>query len=99
MGKVFTMYNEDRIDFIPTYKFDKNSEEYDSSPKMRSPAWTDRILYFLDNGIKNDVLSVLPLSRQNLSEEPKLLLTNEYMSVDSRASDHRPVVCRLVMSI
>ena len=26
MGKVFTMYNEDRIDFIPTYKFDKNSE-------------------------------------------------------------------------
>jgi len=35
-------YNEGVINFAPTYKFKKNTDNYD--PK-RSAAWTDRILY------------------------------------------------------
>jgi hypothetical protein len=45
--RAFVGFAEGRISFPPTFKFDKDSpeNEYDSSPKQRVPAWTDRILY------------------------------------------------------
>lgn len=43
-GETFPFYNEMQIKFPPTYKFDNDSMEYDTSEKMRTPSWTDRIL-------------------------------------------------------
>lgn len=43
-GESFPYYNEMEIDFPPTYKFDPGTKTYDTSEKMRIPAWTDRIL-------------------------------------------------------
>lgn len=43
-GATFPYYNEMQIKFPPTYKFDNDSDEYDTSEKMRTPSWTDRIL-------------------------------------------------------
>ncbi|CAN9511143.1 unnamed protein product [Ophioblennius macclurei] len=40
-------FKEGPLDFQPTYKFDRNSNTYDSSFKKRKPAWTDRILWRL----------------------------------------------------
>ncbi|KAI5488551.1 phosphatidylinositol dephosphorylation [Trichomonas vaginalis G3] len=40
LGKLF----EPPITFRPTYKFDKNSDIYDTSPKKRVPSYTDRVL-------------------------------------------------------
>lgn len=94
VGNVFALYKEEGIDFVPTYKYDKHSDEYDSSPKMRSPAWTDRILFYADDGIKEDVLSPLPSSE---SADETSLVAESYKSVDSRASDHRPVITRLIL--
>ncbi|MBW0467869.1 hypothetical protein O181_007584 [Austropuccinia psidii MF-1] len=42
---VFPRYLEGPISFAPTYKYDVGSDRYDTSEKMRTPAWTDRILY------------------------------------------------------
>ncbi|RIB17656.1 Endonuclease/exonuclease/phosphatase [Gigaspora rosea] len=44
-GLAFTEYIEGPITFFPTYKYDNGTDEYDTSEKARTPAWTDRILY------------------------------------------------------
>ena len=45
--------NEKKIHFDPTYKYEKESDEYDyDEDKIRVPAWTDRILFCKKGGIK-----------------------------------------------
>ena len=44
-GRVFAGFFEERVDFPPTYKYDPDTDRYDTSRKARVPSWTDRILY------------------------------------------------------
>ncbi|KAH8118625.1 inositol polyphosphate phosphatase [Phellopilus nigrolimitatus] len=46
--------------FRPTYRYDLHSQRYDTSEKMRIPAWTDRILY------RGDDLDLVVYSRAEL---------------------------------
>jgi hypothetical protein len=39
-GAAFMGYEEGPILFRPTYRYNLNSDEYDTSEKMRIPAWT-----------------------------------------------------------
>lgn len=48
-GKCFPHYSEQRPKFLPTYKFDLRTDDYDTSDKARIPAWCDRILTRGDN--------------------------------------------------
>ena len=43
-GKSFPHYSERTPTFMPTYKYNLNSDIYDTSDKARIPAWCDRIL-------------------------------------------------------
>jgi phosphatidylinositol-bisphosphatase len=49
---LWSSFKEQKIEFPPTYKFDKNTDDYDSGKKQRVPSWTDRILWKEDDGIK-----------------------------------------------
>lgn len=40
---------EGEINFLPTYKFERGTQNYDDGPKQRIPSYTDRVLY-----MKND---------------------------------------------
>ena len=45
--------NEKKINFDPTYKYEKESNEYAyDEDKIRVPAWTDRIFFCKNEGIK-----------------------------------------------
>lgn len=44
-GRSFAGYVEAPVVFRPTYKYDNGTDYYDTSDKMRIPAYTDRILY------------------------------------------------------
>ncbi|KAF8238902.1 inositol polyphosphate phosphatase [Tricholoma matsutake] len=44
-GASFAGYTEGPLLFRPTYRYDAGTDHYDTSDKMRIPAWTDRILY------------------------------------------------------
>lgn len=43
--RAFIGFSEGPILFPPTFKYDKQSDDYDTSNKQRIPAWTDRILF------------------------------------------------------
>lgn len=83
-GKAFVGYQEAPIKFLPSFKYDKHSDRFDSSPKRRAPAWTDRILYSIYNSTVSD---------------PVGFEVEEYNCVDSRHSDHRPVYAKFKIQV
>ncbi|KAK6115404.1 hypothetical protein DH2020_007673 [Rehmannia glutinosa] len=48
-GQVFNGYCEGTLAFKPTYKYNIGTNDYDTSYKVRVPAWTDRILYKIED--------------------------------------------------
>ncbi|CAL0322423.1 unnamed protein product [Lupinus luteus] len=48
-GQIFNGFCEGTLTFKPTYKYNKGSSDYDTSYKVRVPAWTDRILFRIED--------------------------------------------------
>ncbi|XP_002747867.1 inositol polyphosphate 5-phosphatase K isoform X2 [Callithrix jacchus] len=79
-------FQEGRLLFPPTYKFDRNSSNYDTSEKKRKPAWTDRILWRLKRQPQAGPHTTgLPAPDFSLSQRSY----GSYMTYT--ISDHKPV--------
>lgn len=63
--------SEGPLTFLPTYKYDFNSHIYDTSEKLRVPAWTDRVLVRADHPFRAE------LKQYNRAE----LLTSDHRPV------------------
>ncbi|XP_055839392.1 synaptojanin-1 [Episyrphus balteatus] len=81
-GNVFNDFLEGEITFDPTYKYDMFSEMYDTSEKMRAPAWTDRVLWRRRKALAESEVSA--------DWNPGKLIY--YGRSELTQSDHRPVL-------
>lgn len=86
-GHTFVDYIEGEIKFAPTYKYDTNSAEYDSSEKLRIPSWTDRVLFKKRYATH---------SNESITDPKQILLYNR---IELLSSDHRPVICEFEIEV
>ncbi|XP_030058011.1 synaptojanin-1 isoform X1 [Microcaecilia unicolor] len=97
-GQVFRGFLEGKINFAPTYKYDLFSDDYDTSEKCRTPAWTDRVLWRRRKWPFDRSAEDLDLLNSSFQEghnipytwNPGTLL--HYGRAELKTSDHRPVV-------
>jgi hypothetical protein len=75
------------IDFLPTYKYDKNSYSYDTSKKMRVPSWTDRILWYVDEEAHLKIITpILYERRESLFSDHRPVVA--YFELNSHKHDN-----------
>ncbi|XP_037348583.1 inositol polyphosphate 5-phosphatase K [Talpa occidentalis] len=79
-------FQEGPLLFPPTYKFDRNTNNYDTSEKKRKPAWTDRILWRLKRQPQAD-----PHTHRQLAPHFLLSLRSYISHMMYSISDHKPV--------
>ncbi|NXT94584.1 SYNJ1 protein, partial [Anhinga rufa] len=103
--QIFRGFLEGKINFAPTYKYDLFSDDYDTSEKCRTPAWTDRILWrrrkwpFDRSAEDLDLLNASFHDDSNVpyTWNPGTLL--HYGRAELKTSDHRPVVALIDIDI
>ncbi|XP_015674973.1 synaptojanin-1 [Protobothrops mucrosquamatus] len=104
-GQIFRGFVEGKVAFAPTYKYDLFSDDYDTSEKCRTPAWTDRILWRRRKWPFDRSAEDMDLLNSNFDDENKLLYTWNpgsllyYGRAELKTSDHRPVVALMDIDI
>uniref|UniRef100_A0A2K6GG84 Synaptojanin-1 n=1 Tax=Propithecus coquereli TaxID=379532 RepID=A0A2K6GG84_PROCO len=97
-GQIFRGFLEGKVTFAPTYKYDLFSDDYDTSEKCRTPAWTDRVLWRRRKWPFDRSAEDLDLLNASFQDESKVLYTwtpgtlLHYGRAELKTSDHRPVV-------
>lgn len=107
-GLIFKEFIEGNLDFAPTYKYDLFSEDYDTSEKCRTPAWTDRILWkrrrwnFDQTAEEMNVVGAGSMCGE-CEEDPDYPwspgVLKYYGRAELKTSDHRPVVAVMDVDI
>ncbi|XP_062309249.1 synaptojanin-1 isoform X1 [Osmerus eperlanus] len=94
-GLVFKGFIEGKLDFAPTYKYDLFSEDYDTSEKCRTPAWTDRVLWKRRKWNFDKTAEEMDGASES-EGDPQVPWTpgslKYYGRAELKTSDHRPVM-------
>lgn len=86
-GQTFKNYIEGDILFAPTYKYDVQSKDYDSSEKCRVPAYTDRVLFKKRHPTRPG---------EELTDPAQITFYNR---IELMSSDHRPVIAEFEIEV
>ncbi|XP_066115610.1 synaptojanin-1 isoform X3 [Saccopteryx bilineata] len=104
-GQIFRGFLEGKVTFAPTYKYDLFSEDYDTSEKCRTPAWTDRVLWRRRKWPFDRSAEDLDLLNASFQDGSKILYTwtpgtlLHYGRAELKTSDHRPVIALIDIDI
>ncbi|KAJ8266671.1 hypothetical protein GJAV_G00133280 [Gymnothorax javanicus] len=97
-GHIFRGFIEGKIEFPPTYKYDLFSDDYDTSEKCRTPAWTDRVLWkrrkwnFDKSAEEMNVVAAISSEEEKQPHPWSPGTLKYYGRAELKTSDHRPVV-------
>ncbi|KAE8287493.1 Inositol polyphosphate 5-phosphatase K [Larimichthys crocea] len=96
-------FEEGPLNFKPSYKFDRNSDTYDTSTKKRKPAWTDRILWRIKpqtQPSEEDDEKASTSTDDGLDEYPLHVTQEKYTSdMSYGVSDHKPVIATFSLEL
>ncbi|KAG8518532.1 Synaptojanin-1, partial [Galemys pyrenaicus] len=104
-GQIFRGFLEGKVTFAPTYKYDLFSDDYDTSEKCRTPAWTDRVLWKRRKWPFDRSAEDLDLLNASFQDGSKILYTwtpgtlLHYGRAELKTSDHRPVIALIDIDI
>ena len=91
LAHAFEDFQEAEINFQPTYKYDKGTDNFDSSEKERKPAYTDRVLWWTPKS--KDEQGDIPLPAVQVA------CTSYTSAMDVRMSDHKPVLAAFDVTV
>mmetsp|Transcript_6080 Transcript_6080/g.9507 ORF Transcript_6080/g.9507 Transcript_6080/m.9507 type:complete len:834 (+) Transcript_6080:210-2711(+) len=100
-GRTFEGFKEAEIQFLPTYKYQPGTNQYDRRPekKVRAPAYCDRILWREANGGGVRILRYMSCSSLNSSDHKPVVALFETQVSEKVASKKQAVFSEIIRQL
>ena len=80
--QTFFHLKEEKIDFLPSYRFYIGSKEYDYAEGKRVPSWTDRVLYIIRDEVSLNNTKYFTDTKTCVSDHKPVVFQGEFKMVD-----------------